>query len=183
MLRRTVSSYWHVYLCLDGITHNTLDGTYCRTVGKLRFFFYFLEHPSHSVLKVFMSGVMIILQVTSLYLADWYVRPDLPRIVCLRLISTSYNTYASSAQAGQALFRASFTLNRLQLYPHLDDGLSAGNLMALIFPLFAQKMFATLTYKWALTLFAILALVMAPTPFVRPTPLFPTSLLLSAGVN
>ena len=43
--------------------------------------------------------------------------------------------------------------------------------MALVFPLFTQKMFAALTYKWALTLFAVLALVMAPTPFVRPSPI------------
>ncbi|KAG6379526.1 major facilitator superfamily domain-containing protein [Boletus reticuloceps] len=78
-------------------------------------------------LSVFMSGVMVIFQVTFLYLAD------------------CYNTYASSAQAGQSLFR---------------------NSMALVFPLFTQQMFVTLTYKWALTLFAILALVMAPTPFV-----------------
>ncbi|KAI9567983.1 hypothetical protein HD554DRAFT_2039102 [Boletus coccyginus] len=87
-------------------------------------------------LSVFMSGVMIIFQVTFLYLAD------------------CYNTYASSAQAGQSLCR---------------------NLMALVFPLISQQMFATLTYKWALTLFAIIALVMAPTPFVCPVPL---SLLL-----
>ncbi|KAN0085682.1 Major facilitator superfamily domain containing protein [Tylopilus felleus] len=78
-------------------------------------------------LSVFMSGVMVIFQVTLLYLAD------------------CYDTYASSAQAGQSLSR---------------------NMMALAFPLFTHKMFATMTYKWALTLFAILALVMAPTPFV-----------------
>jgi hypothetical protein len=35
MRRRAVSSNWHVYLCLDGITKNTLDGTYRRTVGQL----------------------------------------------------------------------------------------------------------------------------------------------------
>ncbi|KAH0834693.1 major facilitator superfamily domain-containing protein [Lanmaoa asiatica] len=78
-------------------------------------------------LTVFMSGVMVIFQVSFLYLAD------------------CYNTYASSAQAGQSLFR---------------------NTMAFVFPLCTQQMFATLTYKWALTLFAILALIMAPTPFV-----------------
>ncbi|KAF9237707.1 major facilitator superfamily domain-containing protein [Melanogaster broomeanus] len=78
-------------------------------------------------LTVFMSGVMVIFQVAFLYLAD------------------CYNTYASSAQAGQTLFR---------------------NVMALVFPLFTTQMFATLSYKWGLTLFAILAFVMAPTPFV-----------------
>ncbi|KAN0085674.1 Drug:H+ antiporter-1 family protein [Tylopilus felleus] len=69
-------------------------------------------------LSVFMSGVMVIFQMTFL---------------------------SSSAQAGQSLFR---------------------NSMALVFPLFTQQMFATLTYKWAFTFFAILSLVMAPTPFV-----------------
>ncbi|KIJ63081.1 hypothetical protein HYDPIDRAFT_29773 [Hydnomerulius pinastri MD-312] len=78
-------------------------------------------------LTLFMSGVMIIFQVAFLYLAD------------------CYNTYASSAQAGQSLFR---------------------NSMALVFPLFTEQMFATLTYRWGLTLFAILAIIMAPTPFV-----------------
>ncbi|KAG9311883.1 major facilitator superfamily domain-containing protein [Chiua virens] len=78
-------------------------------------------------LTVFTSGVMVIFQVTFLYLAD------------------CYNTYASSAQAGQSLFR---------------------NSMAFVFPLFTQQMFGTLTYTWALTLFGILSVVMAPTPFV-----------------
>lgn len=40
--------------------------------------------------------------------------------------------------------------------------------MALLFPLVTQPMFDTLTYKWALTLWGFLALMMAPTPFVRP---------------
>ena len=116
-----VSSNWHVYLCLDGITKYTLDGTYRRTVGQLRFFLHSLEYSPHSVLKVFMSGVMVILQVTFLYLADWYVRLDLARIASLQLTSTSYNTYASSAQAGQSLFRTSSTLGRLYPPPRLDS--------------------------------------------------------------
>jgi len=89
MRRRAVSSdYWHVYLCLDCITYNKLDGTYCLAVGELRFFLYSLEYSSHSVLKVFTSGLMIIFQVTFLYLADWYVRPDLERI-CLPTIDVN----------------------------------------------------------------------------------------------
>jgi hypothetical protein len=66
-----------------------------------------------------MSGVMVILQVTFLYLADWYVRLDFA-IASLQT-PTSYDTYASSAQAGQSLFRTSHTLGRLQLSPHLDS--------------------------------------------------------------
>jgi hypothetical protein len=38
--------------------------------------------------------------------------------------------------------------------------------MALMFPLFTQQMFAGMTYKWGLTLWALISLVMAPTPWV-----------------
>ncbi|KAG8216337.1 major facilitator superfamily domain-containing protein [Butyriboletus roseoflavus] len=123
-------------------------------------------------LTVFMSGVMVIFQVAFLYLADWYVPPDtLAWIVSLTFDDkTSYNTYASSAQAGQTLFRtSSIDSCRLKCMPSfriLVPFFSIGNTMALVFPLFTQQMFATLTYKWALTLFAILALLLAPTPFV-----------------
>ncbi|KAF8837441.1 MFS general substrate transporter [Paxillus ammoniavirescens] len=78
-------------------------------------------------LTVFMAGVMIIFQVAFLYLAD------------------CYNIYASSAQAGQSLFR---------------------NTMALVFPLLAPQMLTALTYRWGLTLVGVLAFLMAPTPFV-----------------
>jgi hypothetical protein len=39
--------------------------------------------------------------------------------------------------------------------------------MATVFPLFAIQMYDALTYKWANTLMALLATVMAPVPFVR----------------
>ncbi|KIM52403.1 hypothetical protein SCLCIDRAFT_18159 [Scleroderma citrinum Foug A] len=78
-------------------------------------------------LTVFMTGVVVIVQVSFLYLAD------------------CYNTYASSAQASQNLFR---------------------NLLAFVFPLFSSRMFAFLGYKWSLTLFGVLAVLMAPIPFV-----------------
>ncbi|KAL4077375.1 major facilitator superfamily domain-containing protein [Scleroderma citrinum] len=78
-------------------------------------------------LTVFMTGVSVNFQVAFLYLAD------------------CYNTYASSAQAGQSLSR---------------------NLLALVFPVLSPRMFATLGYKWGLTLFGLLAVLMAPTPFV-----------------
>jgi hypothetical protein len=35
------------------------------------------------------------------------------------------------------------------------------------FPLFTDQMFAALTYKWANTLFALIAVIMIPIPFVR----------------
>lgn len=79
-----VSSDWHVYHCLDGIPKNTLDGTLCWTDGQLLFpLSPILSNISHSLLKLFMSGVMVIYQVTFLYLADWYVPPNLAGIVFL----------------------------------------------------------------------------------------------------
>lgn len=38
--------------------------------------------------------------------------------------------------------------------------------MGMAFPLFTQQMFAALTYKWANTLFAGVAVLMIPIPFV-----------------
>ncbi|KAG1734007.1 major facilitator superfamily domain-containing protein [Suillus lakei] len=78
-------------------------------------------------LTAFMSGTLVIYQISFLYLAD------------------CYGPYASSAQAGQGLAR---------------------NIMGLMFPLFTQQMFAGMTYKWGLTLWALLSLVMAPIPWV-----------------
>ncbi|OJA10286.1 hypothetical protein AZE42_05006 [Rhizopogon vesiculosus] len=65
--------------------------------------------------------------------------------VAFLYLADCYGPYASSAQAGQSLAR---------------------NVMALIFPLITQQMFATMTYKWALTLWALLSAVMAPIPWV-----------------
>ncbi|KDR67702.1 hypothetical protein GALMADRAFT_231873 [Galerina marginata CBS 339.88] len=60
-------------------------------------------------------------------------------------LADCYGTYASSALAGQSLCR---------------------NLMGAIFPLFADKMFRALGYRWANTMFACAALVMSPIPIV-----------------
>lgn len=38
--------------------------------------------------------------------------------------------------------------------------------MALIVPLVTPRMFTSMTFKWALTLWALLSLVMAPIPWV-----------------
>jgi len=44
--------------------------------------------------------------------------------------------------------------------------------MAMVFPLITQQMFAGMTYKWALTLWALVSAVMAPTPWVGNLHLF-----------
>ena len=41
--------------------------------------------------------------------------------------------------------------------------------MATAFPLFSQRMFGALTYQWGNTLFALVAVVLLPIPFVRFT--------------
>ncbi|KAI0321592.1 major facilitator superfamily domain-containing protein [Amylostereum chailletii] len=60
-------------------------------------------------------------------------------------LADCYGPYASSAIAGQSLCR---------------------NLMGTIFPLFTTRMFDALTYKWGNTLFACVATLMAPIPFL-----------------
>ncbi|PFH53230.1 hypothetical protein AMATHDRAFT_1307 [Amanita thiersii Skay4041] len=60
-------------------------------------------------------------------------------------LSDCYGTYASSANAGQSLAR---------------------NMAATAFPLFTTQMFQRLTYPWASTLFACIATVMIPIPYV-----------------
>ena len=73
------------------------------------------------------------------------------------------------------LYSVRHLIRPAQVYTFISDiglFLLIGNTMALVFPLFTQQLFATLTYKWALTLFGVLALLMAPTPFVRPSPSF-----------
>lgn len=39
-------------------------------------------------------------------------------------------------------------------------------MMGMAFPLFTEQMFAALTYKWANTLLALVAVVMIPIPYV-----------------
>ncbi|TCD62574.1 hypothetical protein EIP91_006724 [Steccherinum ochraceum] len=60
-------------------------------------------------------------------------------------LADCYGPFASSALAGQSLCR---------------------NLAGMAFPLFTQQMYAAMTYKWANTLFACLAALMIPIPFV-----------------
>ncbi|KAK2462261.1 hypothetical protein APHAL10511_005757 [Amanita phalloides] len=60
-------------------------------------------------------------------------------------LSDCYGTWASSASAGQSLAR---------------------NLIGTAFPLFTTQMFERLTFKWAGTLFACIATLMIPIPYV-----------------
>lgn len=78
-------------------------------------------------LTIFMTGAYIVYFVVFLYLAD------------------CYGMYASSAVAGQSLFR---------------------NILATVFPLFTTQMFDKMTYKYANTMFGCIASLMVPIPFV-----------------
>ncbi|EIW78986.1 MFS general substrate transporter [Coniophora puteana RWD-64-598 SS2] len=78
-------------------------------------------------LAVFMCATYVIYQTVFVYLADCYGR------------------WASSALAGQSLFR---------------------NIMGTVFPLFTTQMYSNLSYKWANTLFAVIATLMIPIPYV-----------------
>lgn len=60
-------------------------------------------------------------------------------------LADCYGPFASSALAGQSLCR---------------------NLLGMAFPLFTAQMYDKLTYKWANTLFALLAVLMIPIPYV-----------------
>ncbi|KIM44763.1 hypothetical protein M413DRAFT_442721 [Hebeloma cylindrosporum] len=60
-------------------------------------------------------------------------------------LADCYGPYASSALAGQSLFRC---------------------LTATVFPLFADQMFKGLGYRWANSLFGFIALAMSPVPIV-----------------
>ncbi|KAG8215054.1 major facilitator superfamily domain-containing protein [Butyriboletus roseoflavus] len=66
-------------------------------------------------------------------------------LVVFLYLADCYGPYASSALAGQSLCR---------------------NMGSFAFPLFANDMFVDLTYKWTNTLFAGIALVIVPIPFV-----------------
>lgn len=174
MRRCAVSSNWHVYLCLDGVTQYTLDCTHCRTVGQLQCFLY----PESSS-SFYVEGVH-----------EWghgHLPSNVPVPRRLVRLSRPHKDRFPLTDVNQLQYICIFCPSRAELipyviyarplltlraYPYLGLCRSAGNSMALVFPLFTQQMFAALTYKWALTLFAILALVMAPTPFVRPSPLF-----------
>lgn len=62
--------------------------------------------------------------------------------------------------------RISLVSNLPLLARSLSDRISIGYVMGGIFPLFTQAMFRALTYKWANTLFACIAVLMIPIPYV-----------------
>ncbi|OAX41038.1 MFS general substrate transporter [Rhizopogon vinicolor AM-OR11-026] len=98
-----------------------------------------------------------------MFIYAWTARPEVPWIapaigltiftagafviymVVFLYLADCYGTYASSAIAGQSLCR---------------------NLAAGAFPLFTTQMFARLTYKWGLTLFACVGAALVPIPWV-----------------
>ncbi|KAF9461093.1 major facilitator superfamily domain-containing protein [Collybia nuda] len=112
--------------------------------------------------RLYLAFIAAILFPVGMFIYAWTSRSDLPWIAPIIGITTymwatyaiyvavftyiadCYGPYASSALAGQSLFR---------------------NLMGAIFPLFTQAMFRTLTYKWANTLFACIAVLMIPIPY------------------
>ncbi|KAG0692285.1 hypothetical protein DFH29DRAFT_839931 [Suillus ampliporus] len=113
--------------------------------------------------RLYMACVAAIILPVSMFIYAWTASPDIPWIVPLigltafmsgvfvifqvafLYLADCYGPYTSSAQAGQTLAR---------------------NSMALIFPLFTPQMFTVMTYKWGLTLMALLSVVLAPTPWV-----------------
>ncbi|KAG2133289.1 major facilitator superfamily domain-containing protein [Suillus clintonianus] len=113
--------------------------------------------------RLYMACVAAIVLPASMFIYAWTASPKIHWIVPLIALTAfmsavfvifqvaflyladCYGPYTSSAQAGQSLAR---------------------NLMALIFPLFTQQMFAGMTYKWGLTLWALLSVLMAPIPWV-----------------
>ncbi|KAG2142857.1 major facilitator superfamily domain-containing protein [Suillus bovinus] len=78
-------------------------------------------------LTLFTTSAFVIYQAVFIYLAD------------------CYGPYASSALAGQSLFR---------------------NILSTVFPLLTSRMNNHLTYKWAGTVFALIAAIMIPIPFI-----------------
>ncbi|KAG1807052.1 MFS general substrate transporter [Suillus subaureus] len=113
--------------------------------------------------RLYMACAAAIVLPVSMFIYAWTASPNIPWIVPLIALTAfmsgvfvifqvsflyladCYGPYTSSAQAGQSLSR---------------------NFMALIFPLFTQQMFTGMTYKWGLTLWALISVAMAPIPWV-----------------
>ncbi|KAG2140822.1 MFS general substrate transporter [Suillus cothurnatus] len=113
--------------------------------------------------RLYMACVAAVVLPVSMFIYAWTASSNIPWIapligltafmsgvfiifqVSFLYLADCYGPYASSAQAGSSLAR---------------------NMTALMFPLFTQQMFAGMTYKWGLTLWALLAMVMAPIPWV-----------------
>ncbi|KAH7885788.1 major facilitator superfamily domain-containing protein [Phlebopus sp. FC_14] len=115
--------------------------------------------------RLYLTCVVAVLFPLSMFMYAWTTSPQIHWIwpvialtifmfgafvaylVVFLYLADCYGPYASSALAGQSLCR---------------------NMGSFAFPLFANHMFADLTYKWANTLFAGVALLIVPIPFVSP---------------
>ncbi|KAF9461092.1 major facilitator superfamily domain-containing protein [Collybia nuda] len=113
--------------------------------------------------RLYLAFVAAFLFPVAMFIYAWTARPDVHWIApvigitiymwatytiylaVFAYLADCYGVYASSALAGQSLSR---------------------NIMGAAFPLFTQVMFRNLTYKWANTLFACIAVLMIPIPYI-----------------
>jgi len=113
--------------------------------------------------RLYLPCVAAILLPIGMLIYAWTARPEIPWIapaigltvfmsgafvifmVGFLYLADCYGTYASSAIAGMSLCR---------------------NFAVAAFPLFTMQMFARLTYRWGLTLFACIAAALVPVPWV-----------------
>ncbi|KAJ6458107.1 MFS polyamine transporter [Mycena vitilis] len=113
--------------------------------------------------RLILSCAAAVMLPVSMFIYAWCAFPHVPWIslaIALTLyiaatftvylavfsyLADCYGPFASSALAGQSLCR---------------------NMMATVFPLFTKQMFAKLGYNWANTMFALIAAVMVPIPFI-----------------
>ncbi|KAG1834348.1 major facilitator superfamily domain-containing protein [Suillus subluteus] len=120
-------------------------------------------HRKGQEARLYIACAACITLPTGMLIFAWTARPDIPWIVpliglTLFMASTfviyqvvfiyladCYGPYASSALAGQSLCR---------------------NSLSTIFPLFTSQMNDLLTYKWAGTVFALIAAIMIPIPYI-----------------
>ncbi|KAG1734008.1 MFS general substrate transporter, partial [Suillus lakei] len=176
-----VGFIWGIVYCLFESVTTEFQSVYGFSIGDTGFVFFvgaiigFMANMYQETLyrkyfptkgqeaRLYMPCVAAVVLPVSMFIYAWTASPNIPWIapligltafmsgtfviyqVSFLYLADCYGPYASSAQAGQSLAR---------------------NLMALMFPLFTQQMFAGMTYKWGLTLWALLSVVMAPTPWV-----------------
>ncbi|EGN95145.1 hypothetical protein SERLA73DRAFT_125470 [Serpula lacrymans var. lacrymans S7.3] len=113
--------------------------------------------------RLYLACIAALLFPSGMFIYAWTAFPNIPWIapvvgltifmfaayvvygVVFTYLADCYGMYASSALAGQSLCR---------------------NVAATAFPLFTDQMFNRLTYKWANTLFAVIATVMIPIPYI-----------------
>ncbi|KAJ6568250.1 MFS polyamine transporter [Mycena vulgaris] len=113
--------------------------------------------------RLILACAAAVILPTSMFIYAWCAFPHVPWIslvialtvytwatfivylAVFSYLADCYGPFASSALAGQSLCR---------------------NIMATIFPLFTKQMFGKLGYNWANTMFALIAVLMVPIPFV-----------------